>query len=118
MKSGLLGQLGENIAREYLEKKGYNIIEQNYKTKYAEIDLVAKKDDVLIFVEVRSKTGEQFGSPEDTINREKKRRLKMNSKGYVYRVKWKEGYRIDAICIVFNPDQTVFRLTHHENIIQ
>jgi len=118
MNSSSIGKLGENIAREYLENKGYKIIEQNYKTKYAEIDLIAKKDNVLIFVEVRSKAGEQFGSPEDTINREKKRRLKMNSMGYVNRVKWRKGYRVDAVCIVFNPDQTIFRLTHHENIIQ
>ena len=118
MTSVSIGKLGEKVAREYLEKKGYNIIEQNYKTKYAEIDLIAKKKDILVFVEVRTKTGEEFGTPEDTINRDKKRKLRMNGRAYINRTKWKGPYRIDAICIVFNPDQTVSRLTHYENIIE
>ncbi len=118
MTSLSIGKLGEKIAREYLEKKGYNIIEQNYKTKYAEIDLIAKKKNTLIFVEVRTKTGEEFGTPEDTINRDKKRKLRMNAMAYVNRKKWKGSYRINAICIVLNPDQTILRLTHHENIIE
>jgi len=116
MTSTSVGKLGENIAREYLKNKGYNIIEQNYRTKYAEIDLVAKKDNILAFIEVRTKTGEQFGTPEETINMDKKRRLKMNSMAYVARKKWKGLYQIDAICIVLNPNQELERLNHYKNI--
>ena len=118
MTSLSIGKLGENIAQEHLKNKGYNIIEQNYKTKYAEIDLITKKKDTLVFIEVRTKTGEEFGTPEDTINRDKKSKLRMNAMAYVNRKKWKGPYRIDAICIILNPDQTISRLTHHENIIQ
>ena len=110
-----VGKKGEDIARKFLEKKGYKIIEQNYRTKYAEIDLIAGKKD-LVFVEVRTKVGENFGTPEETINKNKIRKLLGNALAYVSRKKWKGPYRIDAICIVLKSDYSVERLNHYENI--
>ena len=72
------GRLGEDLARKYLQKKGYKILEQNYRTRYAEIDLVAREKDVLVFVEVRTKVGEQFGTPEETLNFKKLQKVKRN----------------------------------------
>lgn len=120
-----VGQVGERLAREYLEKEGWKIIEQNYKTKYAEIDLVAEKPagllglgkSTLVFVEVRTKIGEQWGTPEDTINRAKLWKVLQNAKSYAGFKKWQGPQRIDAICIVLRSDYSVARLTHHENIV-
>ena len=111
-----IGRKGEEIAKEYLEKKGYKIIERNYKTKYAEIDLVAKQKNNLVFVEVRTKTGEDLGSPEETINKKKLKKLLGNATAYVARIKWQYSYRIDAICIVLKKDYSVEHLNHYENI--
>ncbi|MDP1690027.1 MAG: YraN family protein [bacterium] len=117
-----IGQVGEKLAREYLEKQGYKILEQNYKTKYAEIDLVAEKSagflngKKLVFVEVRTKVGENFGSPEDTINKQKLWKVLQNAKSYTAFKRWNGPARIDAVCIVLNQDFSVQRLTHHENI--
>ena len=111
------GRRGEEIAKEYLEKKGYKIIEQNYKTKYAEIDLVAKQKNELVFVEVRTKIGEDFGSPEETIDRKKLRKLWGNATAYTTRAKWKGVYRVDAICIVLNKDYSLEHLNHYESIV-
>ena len=118
-----VGKIGEDLARKYLEDNGYKILEQNYRTKYAEIDLVAKKPagffgkNTLVFVEVRTKIGENFGSPEDTLNKVKLRKVLRNAVVYSAFQKWDGPARIDAICIVLNPNFTVSRLTHHENII-
>jgi putative endonuclease len=112
-----VGKIGESLAKEFLEKQGYKIIEQNYKTKYAEIDLVASKNRELVFVEVRTKIGENFGTPEDTINKQKLWKVLQNAKSYLAFKNWQEHARIDAICIVLNPNYTVSRLTHYENII-
>ncbi len=118
-----VGKIGEDLARKYLEENGYKILEQNYKTKYAEIDLVAEKSakflgkSTLVFVEVRTKVGEQWGSPEDTINKAKLWKVLQNAKSYAAFKKWQGAERIDAICIVLKPDYSVVRLTHHENII-
>ena len=111
------GRAGEEIAKDYLERKGYKIIEQNYKTKYAEIDLVAKKGNEMVFVEVRTKKGEDFGTPEETINKIKLRKLRNNAKAYTAWKKWQGLYRIDAVCIVLRYNDTVERLNHYENII-
>ena len=120
-----VGKIGEDLAREYLEKNGFKILEQNYKTKYAEIDLVAEKPagilglgkPILVFVEVRTKVGEQWGSPEETINKAKLWKVLQNAKSYAGFKKWQGPCRIDAICIVLKADFSVSRLTWHENII-
>ena len=120
-----MGKIGEDLAKEYLEKHGYKILEQNYRTKYAEIDLVASAPggwafgpNTLVFVEVRTKVGENFGTPEDTLNKEKLWKVLQNAKYYSAFKKWEGPERIDAICIVLNPDFTISRLTHHENIVE
>lgn len=112
-----IGQIGEQLAKEYLEKENFKILEQNYRTRFAEIDLIAEKNNVLVFVEVRTKVGENFGSPEDTINKNKLRKVLWNAKSYTGLKNWQGAARIDAICIVLNRDMSVSRLTHHENII-
>jgi putative endonuclease len=120
-----VGKIGEDLARKYLEKEGYKILEQNYRTKYAEIDLVAEKTSgflrlgksTLVFVEVRTKIGEQWGSPEDTINKAKLWKVLQNAKSYMAFKRWDGPCQIDAVCIVLKPDFSVSRLTHHENIV-
>ena len=127
-----MGKIGEDLARKHLEEKGYKILEQNYRTKYAEIDLVAEKSSgflknkKLVFVEVRTKVGEQWGSPEDTINKAKLWKVLQNAKTYTAFKRWQGPCQIDAICIVLKPlghsptgeaDYSVSRLTHHENVI-
>lgn len=115
-----IGQLGEAMAQEYLKKQGYKIVVRNYRTKRGEIDIIAEKRGCLVFVEVRAKVGEQFGSPEDTLTHEKKRRLLWNAKAYVGSKKHKGPYRIDAVCIVLRGDGTTLpqRFSHHESIMQ
>lgn len=104
------GKLGEEIAKKYLEGKGYKIIEQNYKTKYGETDIIAKCGKDLVFVEVRTKIGENFGTPEDSLDKRKLRKLWLNARAG-------KATRIDAVCVVLNNNLTVERLNHYENIV-
>ena len=112
-----VGKIGEDLARKFLEGKEYKIIEQNYKTKYSEIDLVAQKNNELVFVEVRTKIGENFGTPEDTLNNKKLSKVRYNAISYTAFKKWQGPIKIDAICIVLKPDFSVLRLNHYENIV-
>lgn len=112
-----VGKLGEKLAKEYLEEKGYKILEQNYRTRFSEIDLVCEKDKTLVFVETRTKIGEQFGSPEDTINKQKLFKVLQNAQSYIGLQRFSGPCRIDAVCIVLKPDFSVERLTHYENIV-
>ena len=69
------GILGEELARSHLAHAGYDIVETNYRCTEGEIDIIARHDDYLVFVEVRTKTGGSFGSPEESVTRAKKDRL-------------------------------------------
>ncbi len=71
-----LGNIGELIAGEHLKKAGYNIVEKNYLTKSGEIDIIAKKDDTLIFLEVKTRTSKDFGFPEESIVPARSRRIR------------------------------------------
>ncbi len=112
-----VGKIGEDLAKKFLEGKGYKILEQNYRTRFAEIDLVAEKSGKLVFVEVRTKIGENFGTPEDTINKAKLRKVLWNAKNYIGFKNWQGSCRVDAVCIVLNQNFSVARLTHYENIV-
>jgi len=116
MNKDITWKIGELAAKEYLESKNYEIIEQNYRTKYAEIDLVAKKDNVLIFVEVRTKRSRAFVAPEESINYKKLKKLYWNARAYVAFKEWRGAYRIDAVCVILNLDNTIAELEHYEGI--
>ena len=75
MTRGDTGRLGEKLARGFLKKRGYRILETNYHGPEGEIDIVAKHKDYLVFVEVRTKTSLKFGSPEESVTKTKKKRL-------------------------------------------
>lgn len=112
-----IGFFGENIAKQYLENKGYKIIEQNCRNKYGEIDLVAENKRTLVFVEVRTKTAEQFGTPEESLNKNKIQKLIKNAQFYLIRKGLtSHQYRIDAVCLVLGKKSQVQRLNHYENI--
>ncbi|MFC1943877.1 YraN family protein, partial [Chloroflexota bacterium] len=70
------GILGEKLAKDFLKKRGYRVLETNFRCPEGEIDIVAKHKDFLVFVEVRSKTSLQFGSPEESITQSKKERMR------------------------------------------
>ena len=111
-----IGKLGEELARKYLESKGYGILEQNYKTRRGEIDLIAKHKNELIIIEVRTKHHEQFGTPEETIDYKKRLRLLRNANAYIAKIKHTGLCRIDAVCVVIDENKGLRRITHYENI--
>lgn len=79
----VLGFLGELLAAEQLRSKGYVILERNYRCPEGEIDLIAREDDVLVFVEVRTRTTDGFGLPVETIDFAKQRRIYATARNYL-----------------------------------
>src|SRR3989339_682645 len=66
-----LGDLGEEIASNYLKKKGYKILERQYKSQYGEIDIIAEHKKTLVFVEVKARRSDDFGLPEEAVDERK-----------------------------------------------
>lgn len=112
-----LGRLGEIKACEYLQRKNYQIIATNFKTKFGEIDIICKKDNQLIFVEVKSRISDLKGKPYESITSKK---LKHFQKAVYYFLSQNDLFdqklRIDVISIEFNHDNSVKRFQHFENL--
>lgn len=115
-----LGKLGEDNASDYLVKNGFKIIEKNYSTKFGEIDLIAVKNNILRFIEVKLKKGEDFGTPEEMIDKNKLFQVTRMSQFYLMAkpdvAKKYDRYSIDAICVVVNEDEELERIDVYENI--
>lgn len=103
MKKQETGRLGEDLACRTLKKKGYRILERNYRCRYGEIDIIAQKNTCLVFVEVRSKTGTAFGSPEESITAQKKQRLTASIMSYLESHDGlPENWRVDFVGVELN----------------
>ena len=99
-----IGNAGEKLACAALKKKGYRILEKNYRCRYGEIDIVARHKDFLVFVEVRSKTGSSFGSPVESVTALKKQRLISTALDYLSsHDKPDENWRFDFVSVQFDP---------------
>lgn len=76
-KDQLFGKEGESLAVSLLKKKGYKILEQNYRTKFGEIDIIAKEKNTLVFIEVKSRKTGGFGSPKYAVTPKKIKKISM-----------------------------------------
>ena len=65
------GQQGEDLAADFLQEQGYQILDRNYHSRFGEVDLVAEKDQTIVFVEVKARTNDRFGLPEESVTPEK-----------------------------------------------
>ncbi len=111
-----LGQIGENIAAQYLQKKGYIILEQNYKKPWGEIDIIVKKGKDIIFVEVKTVSNNNF-LPEEEITPRKKKILIRTAKLYLAEKRYPadQDWQIDVIGIEMKDNKCLLR--HTENAI-
>ena len=79
----LLGQSGEARASSFLKKKGYKIISTNYRCRYGEIDIIAKNDEVLVFIEVKTRTSKEFGGPAAAVDLRKQIQISKTAHHYL-----------------------------------
>jgi putative endonuclease len=114
------GKFGEDLAKQYLIKNGYKILTSNFRNRVGEIDIIASKNNALIFVEVKLKIGEETGQPEEMINSKKISQIQKMAEIFLQNnsslAQKFPLWRIDAICIVLNPDGSSKRITHWKNI--
>ena len=77
------GRLGEDLAVEYLKRRGYRIVERNYRCSLGEIDIVALQGDVVVFIEVKTRRSERFGDPQQSVTQQKQKRISRISLEYL-----------------------------------
>lgn len=96
----LTGTTGEKLAREYLEQAGYEILDENWAYGKAEIDLIAYKNQQIVFAEVKTRSGTAFGQPEDFVNRAKQKLMAQAANEYIYLMGHTGEIRFDVIAIL------------------
>ena len=109
-----LGRKGETLAKTFLEAAGYEILDENWTHGKAEIDLVAYKDRVIIFAEVKTRTSNGFGEPEDFVDNRKQKLLAQAADEYIYLMDHKGEVRFDIISILFDRNAN-YTLKHIED---
>lgn len=109
--------LGEDVATKYLSSKGYKILDRNYSKRYGEIDIVAKKQNTLVFVEVKTRSSEVFGTALEAITSWKLKQVIKTAEYYkLTHAGLPDLMRVDAISVMLNLDNTVQNIEHIENI--
>ncbi len=97
-----LGIQGEKLAQKYLKEKGYLILETNWRYGKAEIDIIAKKDDILVVIEVKTRSSEHYGKPEIFVNKKKMKLIMEAINYYVDQKNIEDEIRFDIISIIIN----------------
>ncbi|HRY59860.1 MAG TPA: YraN family protein [Patescibacteria group bacterium] len=113
----IFGDRGESIACGYLRNHGYDILKRNYNCKFGEIDIIARKEKNLIFVEVKTRTGNYFGEPQEFVNFQKLEKMNMAIDFFINEYDVPEDYilRIDVVEILFDESGDKYKLNHIED---
>ncbi len=103
-----MGLFGEKVAKEYLEKDGYIIYEENFSCPQGEIDIIAREGNVLVFVEVRTRRSLSFGEPFESVNRFKQKRIVKLAQIYLlYKNIGNCNVRFDVVSVLVNENWKV-----------
>ena len=109
-KNKEIGDKGEQLASYYLMQKGYQILESNYRYKRVEVDIIGIKNSTIVFFEVKLRSSNAFGYPEQAVTQDKAARIKTAAEYYMDNRKWDKNIRFDIIAITLNPELEIVHI--------
>lgn len=112
-----IGSLGENIALNYLKKHNYIILDQNWHSRFGEIDIIAKKNNKIFFIEVKARTSDAYGQPQESVNYFKQRKLVKTAYCYLNNYYQDNDFQIDVIALNLNLSTRKAKLKHFQNAV-
>ncbi len=113
MNNRKFGKAGEDLACRYLEKNGYTILERNkHYSRFCELDIIAKHKNTIVFIEVKTRKTDNFGTPFEAVTKTKYENIKKGVQFYLSENKVKD-YRIDVIGITLKPE---IKIEHIKNV--
>jgi|ERR1022692_1286179 putative endonuclease len=105
------GTTGEELAASFLEKKGYSVLEKNWRFGHEEIDILASKDSTLVVAEVKTRKSNFFGEPEEFVTRQKQKHLIKAANAYIEKNNLDLEVRFDIISIILSGnEQKIFHI--------
>ncbi|MFC1962811.1 YraN family protein [Chloroflexota bacterium] len=118
MRRKEIGSQGERIAQDFLKEKGYRLLDTNFRSREGEIDIIARKGKCIVFIEVRTRSNQSFGTPEESITSTKKERLVRLALAYLQdHPSPSSDWRIDMVAIELD-GKKVTRVELIENAVQ
>ena len=112
-----LGRRGEDLAVAHLEQRGYVVRERNWRCPVGEIDIVAEDGGCLVFVEVRTRRGREYGSPEESVTPSKQAKLVELAQTYLQEHRWDSDWRIDVVAVEMTPRGQLLRVELIKNAV-
>jgi putative endonuclease len=110
-KRQLLGRRGEEIAKRFIKRQGYKILEQNYRCPLGELDIIAEDHGVLAFVEVKTRVSADFGPPQAAVTPAKQKKIAQIAQNYLsHKGLWGVDCRFDVVAISLSADGQVEQL--------
>ena len=101
------GRRGEELAREYLEHRGYRLVAQNYRYRRNEVDLIMQDRETLVFVEVKLRKNAAYGHPETFVEEAQAGRITKAAEQYLHETDWEGNIRFDVIAITLQPQLSI-----------
>jgi putative endonuclease len=98
----ITGKQGEDAAAQYLLQQGYRILEKNWRFEKAEIDLIATIENLLVFIEVKTRNNENFGYPEDAVKPKKQALIAKAADAYIEQNQYRGEVRFDIVSVIKN----------------
>ncbi len=112
-----LGQRGEELTVAHLEERGYVVRERNWRCLAGEIDIVAEEGGCLVFVEVRTRRGREYGSPEESVTPAKQAKLVEVAQTYLQEHRWEGDWRIDVVAVEMTSGGKLLRVELIKNAV-
>ena len=106
-----IGDEGEGLAEKVLIDAGHSIVSRNFRTRFGEIDIIAKDGKCLVFVEVKAKTDDYFGNPAEVITEKKLWKIRRTAETYIAENNYDGPWRIDAVIIKNNRPEILKNIT-------
>jgi len=110
-----LGRIGEGLAINYLLDKGWIILERNWRYGRLELDLIAKVNTSLVFIEVKTRSQKKYGSPEESVISQKEENIRKASLAYIQKLKYNGEIRFDIISIILDQKNEIREIEHIED---
>ena len=113
-----IGKFGQSLAVQFLTKRNYQILTENYYCKEGEIDIVAKHGEQLVYVEVKTRLSRNFGLPEEAVDQLKKEKIEEAALKYIEEQQLNtDNWRIDCIAIEIDKIKQKVKIRHHKGIV-
>ncbi len=106
-----LGRKGEDITVDFLKKHGFFIFKRNYQCRFGEIDIIAEKDDLLLFVEVKTRFEDFLVSPEEAVDKFKQKRIKHTARDFISKLQRDYKYRFDVSAITVRVENSEYKFS-------